>query len=102
MPCILVILLPTLLTACLSTKTVIIDKTRVPLLEPPEFPIADLMTDNKDGTTTVDSEWIVKLEEFHIRYDELRKNYLMIQKLYEKTEDAVEASSETLCTLVQE
>lgn len=83
MPFIMAILLVMLSTACRSTEIVTVEKTRVPLLDFPEFPLADDMTDNKDGTVTVDSQWIVNLEEYHIRYEEVKKNYQMLKDLYE-------------------
>ena len=84
MPFIMAILLATLLTDCRSTEIVTVEKTRVPLLDFPEFPLADNMTDNKDGTVTVDSQWVVNLEEYHIRYEEVKKNYFLLKSLYEK------------------
>lgn len=72
----------TLLQACRSTEIVV--ETRVPLIEFPEFPIADSMTDNKDGTVTVPAQWLVNLEEYHIRIEETQKNYERLKELYEE------------------
>ena len=77
-------LLPMLSMACRSTEVVTIERIRVPLLTFPEFPLADSMTDNKDGTVTVDSQWIANLEEYHIHYEETKKNYEMLKELYEQ------------------
>ena len=50
-----------LLTACQSTQVITVEKVTVPDIAFPVFPLAEKMTDNKDGTVTVPSEWIVRL-----------------------------------------
>ena len=77
-------LLVTPLTACRSTKIITIEKTHVPIIDFPAFPIAETMTDNKDGTVTVPSEWIVRLEEYHIRIEEAEKTYEDVLRLYKE------------------
>ena len=74
------ILLITLLISCVSNT---IYKTVVPELDFPTFPLADKITNNGDGTVTVDSEWIVQLAEYSIRISETENNYKEIKELYE-------------------
>jgi hypothetical protein len=50
-----------------------VEKTIVPEISFPIFPLAENMTDNKDGTVTVPAEWVVLLEEYHIRIMETEK-----------------------------
>lgn len=73
-----------LLTACVSTKIITVEKTVVPELTFPIFPYADVMTVNEDGTVSVPSEWLVRLEEYHIRIQETERNYSDLKKLYEE------------------
>ena len=77
-------LLIMLSTACRSTEVVTVEKTYVPELEFPKFPLADSMKNNKDGTVTVKAEWILLLEEYHIRIEETESNYNMLKELYEE------------------
>ena len=70
-----------LLTGCQSTK--IEYRVYVPTLDTPVFPLAENIRDNKDGTCEVPSEWIVQLEEFHIKYDCLVLEYQDLKKLYD-------------------
>lgn len=72
-----------LLTACVSTDPIIIEKVVVPELTFPPFPLADEMTDNKNGTVSVPSEWLVRLEEYHIRITETQNNYEGLKEIYE-------------------
>ena len=74
------ILLIMLLTSCVSTKTEV--KTVVPDLDFPKFPQAERI-ENKGETCEVDSEWIVNLAEFSIRYTEVEADYKAIKQLYE-------------------
>ena len=74
------ILLITLLTSCVSNT---VYKTIVPDLDFPTFPLADVMTDNGNGTTAVDNGWIIRLAEFYIRYSETESDYKEIKELYE-------------------
>lgn len=73
-----------LLTSCVS-KTVV--KFIVPDVDFPIFPVADTMINNKDGTVTVDSEWVVKIAEYSIRIEETESNYKEIKELYENNKD---------------
>ena len=56
-----------LLTSCVSNT---VYKTVMPDLDFPTFPLADVMSDNGNGTTSVDNGWIIRLAEFYIRYSE--------------------------------
>ena len=73
-------LLIMLLTSCVSNT---VYKTVMPDLDFPTFPLADVMSDNGNGTTSVDNEWIVRLAEFYIRYSETESDYKEIKELYE-------------------
>lgn len=77
-------LLLMLSTSCVSNT---VYKTVVPDLDFPTFPLADVMLDNGNGTTSVDNEWIVRLAEFYIRYSETESDYKEIKKLYETDKD---------------
>lgn len=83
--CIMAMLLLMLLTACQSPQVVTVEKTIVPEISFPIFPLAENMTDNKDGTVTVPAEWVVLLEEYHIRITETEKNYNDLKNLYRIT-----------------
>lgn len=72
-----------LLTACVSTEPIIVEKVVVPELTFPIFPLADSMTDNKDGTVSVPSEWLVRLEEYHIRINSTEEYYNGLKEIYE-------------------
>lgn len=69
-----------LLTSCVSNT---VYKTVVPDVDFPQFPLADLISNNGDGTCAVSSEWIVNIAEFSIRYSECENNYKEIKELYE-------------------
>lgn len=69
-----------LLTSCVSNT---VYKTVVPDLDFPTFPLADVMTDNGNGTTAVDNGWIIRLAEFYIQYSETESDYKEIKELYE-------------------
>lgn len=73
-------LLLMLLTSCVNNT---VYKTVVPDLDFPTFPLADVMTDNGNGTTAVDNGWIIRLAEFYIRYSETESDYKEIKELYE-------------------
>lgn len=73
-----------LLTACASTEPIIVEKVVVPEIVFPVFPIADKMTDNKNGTVSVPSEWIVRLEDYHIRISSTEEYYNRLKENYEK------------------
>ena len=73
-----------LLTACVSTEPIIVEKVVVPEITFPIFPLADSMTDNKNGTVSVPSEWIVRLEEYHIRINSTEDYYNGLKEIYEK------------------
>lgn len=72
-----------LLTACVSTEPITVEKVVVPELTFPIFPLADSMTDNKDGTVSVPSEWLVRLEEYHIRINSTEEYYNGLKEIYE-------------------
>lgn len=73
-----------LLTGCVSTEIITVEKTVVPEITFPIFPLAESMRDNKDGTVSVPYEWLVRLEEYHIMIGETEKNYNELKYLYEK------------------
>lgn len=77
-------LLLMLLISCVSNT---VYKTVVPDLDFPTFPLADVMTDNGNGTTAVDNGWIIRLAEFYIRYSETENDYKEIKKIYETDKD---------------
>lgn len=79
--CIMVICL--LMTSCRSSKIVTAEKTRVPLLEFPEFPKLK-RTVNSDGSWYLPKESTDILAEFYEHYEEVKKNYELILELYEK------------------
>lgn len=72
-----------LLTACASTEPIVVEKMVVPEITFPTFPLADSMTDNKDGTVSVPSEWLVRLEEYHIRINSTEDYYNGLKEIYE-------------------
>ena len=69
-----------LLTSCVSNT---VYKTIVPDLDFQPFPLADVMSDNGNGTTSVDNGWIIRLAEFYIRILKLESDYKEIKELYE-------------------
>lgn len=60
------------------------EKAVVPELTFPIFPLADEMTDNGDGTATVPSDWLVRLEEYHILIQKTEAEYNGLREIYEK------------------
>ena len=72
-----------LLTACQSPQIVTVEKTIVPEISFPIFPLAENMTDNKDGTVTVPSEWVILFEEYHIRINSTEDYYNGLKEIYE-------------------
>lgn len=72
-----------LLTGCASTK-IIVDKVFIPELTFPEFPLADEMKDNRNGTVSVPASWIVQLEDYHIRIQETEDKYLAQKEIYKR------------------
>lgn len=76
-------LLIMLLTGCIST-TEVVYKPYVPVLDFPIFPDLEGEERNADNTVTVPGEWIIRMQEFHIYYEELEKDYNDIKALYEK------------------
>ncbi len=77
----------TLLLGCLSAKVVTVEKVIVPELDFPTFPLADDMERTSDGMIKVPSEWIVALEEYHIRIEGTEKLYNELKKIYEEVDD---------------
>ncbi len=68
-----------LLIGCQSTNTV--EKTIVPYVEFPTFPLADEMKQTPEGVL-VPEEWIVQLAEYQIRIEETEKVYKRLYELY--------------------
>ena len=79
----------TLSTACQSPKIVTVEKAVVPEITFPVFPLADGMTDNKDGTVTVPGEWIVRLEEYHILIQKTEAEYDGLREIYGKSYEQI-------------
>ena len=67
-----------LLMGCQSTK---IDYV-VPELDFPEFPLAEEIINNNDGTCTVSSDWIIKLRLYQIDIERCKKDYQKLKELY--------------------
>lgn len=72
-----------LLTGCIST-TEVVYKPYMPDLDFPIYPDLEGDKRNADDTVTVPGEWIIRMKEFHIYYEELEKNYNGLKTLYEK------------------
>ena len=72
-----------LLTGCPSTK--VIEKTVVPYVEFPTFPLAEEMKRTPDGVL-VPEDWIVQLAEYQIRIEETEKVYKRLYELYGEDE----------------
>lgn len=70
------------MTSCRSTKVVTVEKTRIPLLEFPEFPIIERIV-NEDKSWLIPKESTDALAEFYEHYEEVKKNYTMLKELYE-------------------
>lgn len=79
------ILLPLLLTACVSTKTEY--KVVVPAVNFPEMPEADFIIDNKDETCTVPSQWIINLDIFKTQYYSKVDFYKKVRQFLEESEE---------------
>lgn len=78
------ILLSMLLVGCVSPEVVTVEKVVIPEIAFPTFPLSEEMTDNKDGTVTVSADWIVRLEEYHIKITATEENYAGLREIYEK------------------
>ena len=76
--CILATMSLMLLTACRSTK---VEKTIVPYIEFPKFPLAEKMEQTPDGVL-VPNDWIVELAEYQIRIEETENVYKRLYELY--------------------
>ncbi len=76
-----------LLVGCVSPKVITVEKTVVPELSFPVFPLADSMTLNTDGTVTVPGNWVVRLREYQLRIEETEDTYNEIKSLYEGSAD---------------
>lgn len=61
-----------------------VEKVVVPDITFPIFPLAESMSRNGNGTTSVPDEWIVRLEEFRIRYKSTEDFYDGLREIYEK------------------
>lgn len=76
-------LLTTLFTGCRTTKVEYVEKTSVPGITFPVFPVLSGAVRNKeDRTVSVPEEWIVRLEEYRIRIEETEKTYNELKKTY--------------------
>lgn len=80
MLCILAILLPMLLTSCLSTSY--IEKPYVPPLNFPTFPVLEEYERTPNGRVNVSDEWIKDIAEYKIRIEETEKTYNDIKSMY--------------------
>ena len=78
----MVILFLTLLMGCQSTKI----KYKVPEIDFPEFPLAEEIIDNKDGTCTVPTEWIIQLRVYQIKMEMEIATYEEIKNYFEVAE----------------
>lgn len=76
-----------LLTACVSTEPIIVEKVVIPEITFPIFPLAESMSRNGNGTTSVPDEWIVRLEEYHIRINSTEDYYNGLKEIYENFYD---------------
>jgi hypothetical protein len=56
----------------------------VPELDFPIYPDLEGEQRNADNTVTVPGEWIIRMQEFHIYYEALEKDYNDLKALYEK------------------
>ena len=55
-----------------------------PELTFPDLPKADYMEQSEDGkSVTVDSDWIVRMAEFSLKYDALRQEYLGLRDIWD-------------------
>lgn len=83
---IMAILLAMLLTGCTSTKIVSVKEVYIPELTFPIFP--DLYGDvrNPDDSVNVPGEWLIQLREFEIFYEETKKNYRNIKRIFKEAE----------------
>lgn len=79
----MVMLLLMLLTSCVSSR---VEKEVIVLeLNFPVFPVLDGYERNEEEKkVTVSEDWIIRLAEFQIHYEETVKNYEAIKALYEK------------------
>ena len=79
----MVTLLLMLLTSCVSSRGE--KEVIVPELDFPVFPVLDGYERNEEEEkVTVSEDWIIRLAEFQIHYEETAKNYEAIKALYEK------------------
>lgn len=60
------------------------ERTVVPELSFPAFPLAKSgeIRDNGDGTATVSAEWLVRLEEYHIRIGATEAEWKRLREIY--------------------
>ena len=79
-----------LLQGCQSTKKI---EYVVPDIDFPVFPLADSITNNNDGTCTVNDEWIVQLRMFQIDYERCEKDYRQIKEVW--NEESADLSNKT-------
>lgn len=82
-------LLIMLLAGCQSTRIEYVEKSVVPSLSFPVFPLmedGDAVRNREAGTVTVPEEWIVRLRIYQIEIEKTEKNYMGIKALYEGKE----------------
>ena len=82
-------LLTMLLAGCQSTRTEYVEKTVVPPLSFPVFPLlqdGEAVRNKEAGTVTVPEEWIVRLRVYQIEIEKTEKNYNGLKALYEGKE----------------
>lgn len=82
-------LLVMLLQGCQSNK-VVKYVVYMPVLNFPVFPVINEITDNKDGTCTVPSEWIIRMQEYHIYITATEKDYKDIKNEILKKQEGEE------------
>lgn len=69
------IVLVMLSMACQSLKVEKTVEQEMPELYFPCFPLAENIIDNQDGTCTVPSDWLIRLEVYHILITETESVY---------------------------
>ena len=75
-----------LLASCPSAR--VSPEPRLPPLDFPEIPRAEVMEPGEDGrTVTVDADWIIRIAEFSIRYDALIEEYSELRDIWDFSED---------------
>ena len=69
--------------SCRTTNIEYVEKTTVPEITFPVFPVLSGAVRNKEEkTVSVPEEWIVRLGEYRIRIEETEKTYTELKKTY--------------------